>query len=85
MGIMIDTKAFIVDGNESDSEQRNEEEKVGLEKIRNINAEDFFIKKSFGIYLLVYRYEQTSSKVYMERQQTQTSQYHIERRKLENY
>ena len=58
MGIMIDTKAFIVDGNESDSEQRNEEEKVGLEKIRNINAEDFFIKKSFGIYLLVYRYEQ---------------------------
>ena len=34
---------------------------------------------------LVYRYEQTSSKVYMERQQTQTSQYHIERRKLENY
>ena len=34
---------------------------------------------------LVYRYEQTSSKVYVERQQTQTSQHHSERTKLENY
>ncbi len=43
MGIMIDTKAFIVDGNESDSEQRNEEEKVGL------YYEDIFIKRSKGV------------------------------------
>lgn len=54
---MIDTKAFIVDGNELVSEQRNEEEKVGLEKKRNINAEDFFIKKCFGILGIVHNFK----------------------------
>ena len=62
MGIMIDTKAFIVDGNESDSKQRNEEEKVGL------YYEDIFIKRSKGVLSTVEIFEKNLSDFSFETQ-----------------
>lgn len=62
MGVMIDTKAFIVDGNESDSKQRNEEEKVGL------YYEDIFIKRSKGVLSTVEIFEKKLSDFSFETQ-----------------